>query len=297
MTHVICVGDVMTDVVARLPGPLASASDTPAGVRFLGGGSAANTACWLAAAGVAATFVGRVGDDERGRHAFDALRAAGVQPAVVVDPQRATGVCIVLINEAGERTMIPDAGANAGLNAADLPAQLFLAGAHLHISGYALLNNSVRPAALTAMTLARDKGLSISVDASSAALIQTVGSEQFLAWVGRPTPLFANAEEAQVLSGYLDPAGAASALSIRVGQSVVKDGARGAIWAQDGRATLVPTTPLRVLDSTGAGDAFAAGFLAARLGGIDPLLATRLAHTYAARAVTQLGGRPDHYGL
>jgi ribokinase len=292
MSRVICLGDIMTDVIACLPGPLAVGSDTPAGVSFLGGGSAANTASWLAAAGVPAVIVGRVGDDDRGRTAQTMLRDSGVQLAVAVDRYRSTGVCVVLIGESGERTMVPDAGANAGLQPTELPNELFVAGSHLHVSGYALLRTTVRPTALAAISLARERGLTVSVDASSAALIRAVGSTEFLSWIGRPTPVFANAEEARALSGHIAAVDAARALSFHCGQAVVKLGAEGALWAEDGRATLVSTTPLRMLDATGAGDAFAAGFLAARLGGIDPLLAIRLAHAYAARAVMQLGGRP-----
>jgi ribokinase len=292
MTRVICLGDIMTDIVARLPGPLAFGSDTPTSVSFLGGGSAANTACWLAAAGVPSVIVGRVGDDERGRIAQQLLRDAGVQLAVKVDRYRPTGACVVLVSDSGERTMVPDTGANASLQVVDLPTDLFVPGSHLHVSGYALLSAPVRPTALAAITLARERGLTVSVDAASAALIRSVGSAQLLSWIGRPTPLFANAEEAEALSGHIHTRDAARALSFHCGQAVVKLGAKGAIWAEDGRASDVPTTPLPVVDTTGAGDAFAAGFLAARLGGIDGLLATRLAHTYAAQAVSQLGGRP-----
>lgn len=293
MPAVICLGDVMTDIVARLPGPLAVGSDTPAPIEFLGGGSAANTACWLAAAGVPAVFVGRVGDDARGRVAHALLQRAGVQPAITVDPWRSTGTCIVLVSDRGERTMVPDAGANAALDAADIPVELFVEGAHLHVSGYALMNDGARPAAHAAMRLASERGLTLSVDAASEALIRTVGAGRFLSWLTPGVLLFANADEARALTGQDDPMNAAQILSIHCGQSIVKCGAAGAIWAHNGWASLVPTTALEVIDSTGAGDAFAAGFLAAWLGGITPLLATRLAHTYAARAVTQVGGRPQ----
>src|SRR5882762_2800577 len=134
MTRVICLGDIMTDVVARLPGPLAIGSDTPTNVAFLGGGSAANTACWLAAAGVPSVIVGRVGDDERGRVAQQLLRDSGVQLAVTVDRYRPTGACVVLVGDSGERTMVPDTGANASLQVVDLPTDLFVAGSHLHVS-------------------------------------------------------------------------------------------------------------------------------------------------------------------
>lgn len=292
MARVICLGDIMTDIVARLPGPLAIGSDTPTSVSFLGGGSAANTACWLAAAGVASVFVGRVGNDDRGRDAQRLLRESGVQLAVTVDRYRPTGACVVLVGDSGERTMVPDAGANASLQVVDLPISQFTAGSHLHVSGYALLSSPVRPTALAAISLARERGMTVSVDAASAALIRSVGSAQFLSWIGRPTPLFANADEAEALSGHIHTRDAARALSFHCGQAVIKLGANGALWGENGAATSVPTTPLPVVDTTGAGDAFAAGFLAARLGGIDGLLATRLAHTYAAQAVSQLGGRP-----
>src|SRR5262249_49808277 len=229
MTRVICVGDIMTDIVARLPNPLAVGSDTPSSVPFLGGGSAANTACWLAAAGVPAVIVGRVGDDERGRVAQQLLRDAGVQLSVTVDRYRPTGTCVVLVGDTGERTMVPDSGANASLQSIDLPAQLFVAGSHLHVSGYALVSNSVRPAALAALSLARERGLTTSVDAASSSLIRSVGSSQFLSWIGRPTPLFANADEAQVLSGHISTTDAARALSFHCGQVVVKLGRDGAL--------------------------------------------------------------------
>jgi ribokinase len=292
VTRVICLGDVMTDVVAKLPGPLAIGSDTPATVQVVGGGAGANTACWLAAAGVAVVFVGCVGDDRPGREATAALREAGVQLAVAVDPDRATGTCIVLVSDTGERTMIPDAGANSGLRAGDVPDGLFAGAGHLHVSGYSLLSESTRPAAMTAMWLAREHGWPVSVDAASSAPIRAVGAAAFLGWIGRVTPLFANADEATALTGEPDPVTAATVLSVRCGQTVVKRGAGAAIWARDGDAVEVPTTPVSAPDTTGAGDAFTAGFLAARLGGIGPELSVSLGHHYATRALTQVGGRP-----
>src|SRR5437762_609565 len=112
---VVCLGDVMVDVVALLPSRLHTGSDTPAPISVLGGGSAANTAAWLVAAGVPTTFAGRVGDDPFGRMAIDELAANGIDVAVSVDPERPTGICIVLVDADGERTMVPSAGANAGL--------------------------------------------------------------------------------------------------------------------------------------------------------------------------------------
>ncbi len=167
--RVVCVGDVMLDISAALPGPLARGSDTPAPISFCHGGSAANTAAWLASLGVPCVFAGRVGDDPFGRDAVAALRGHGVVATVSVDPGSATGVCLVLVDPDGERTMVPSAGANATLSAADLGENLLSAADHLHLSGYALLNSGSRAAALFALGLAASVGASVSVDAASAA--------------------------------------------------------------------------------------------------------------------------------
>ncbi len=282
---VVCVGDVMTDVLARLPGPLATGSDTPAPVSFRPGGSAANTACWLASLDVPVLFAGRVGDDPSGRQAIAALHAAGVRTRVPVDPVLPTGACIVLIGLDGERTMIPSAGANAAIAAADL-AGLVRSSDHLHLSGYSLLNEGSRAAALAVLDQAVAVGASISVDAASAAPIRAVGAGTLLGWLPAGTLLIANAAELAALTE--DPAEL-------VGQSltvVVKDGARGARVADARGVRRIPTEPVPVLDSTGAGDAFAAGLLAARRSGADLDAAAGEGNRVAARALGVLGGRP-----
>ncbi len=290
--RVVCLGDVMVDVVAHLPGPLAVGSDTPAPVGLFGGGSAANTACWLASTGMPATLIGCVGDDALGRLAVAELQAAGVSAELTIDPARPTGTCIVLVSPDGERTMVPDAGANSALAS---PPRALLDGAHLHVSGYALLNADARPAALAALAAARDAGTSVSVDAASAAPLAAAGGGEFLSWACRcpNVLLFANADEARVLSGLAEPRAAGAALAARCGEAVVKCGADGAVWAGAGGATLVPARRVAVVvDTTGAGDAFAAGFLAARHLRLDPLACVARGHELAAQAVAQPGARP-----
>ena len=123
---IVVVGDLMVDVVAALPGPLAHGSDTPAAIEHHQGGSGANVAAWLGAG----VLVGRAGADPLGDAAVAALAAAGVEPRVQRDAERPTGTCIVLVHPGGERTMIPDPGANDALEPAELPA-----GEHLHVTG------------------------------------------------------------------------------------------------------------------------------------------------------------------
>jgi sugar/nucleoside kinase (ribokinase family) len=279
----------MLDVVARLSGPLAPGSDSHAVIRFHGGGSAANTAAWLAAAGAQPLLAGRVGDDERGRTVRDELRAAGVETALGVDPELPTGTCIVLVGPDGERTMAPDAGANDALSDTDVPDELLAAAGHLHVAGYALLRSGSRPAARAAISRALERGMSVSVDPSSAALL----SPQFLDHADGAGLLLPNAEEARMLSGEEEPERAARALAARFGEVVVTLGAEGALWTDRRESVHCDAVPVdAVVDSTGAGDAFAAGLLAARMNGAAPDEAMAAGARLAARAVSQPGGRP-----
>jgi sugar/nucleoside kinase (ribokinase family) len=286
VTRIVCLGDLMVDVLALLPGPLAVGSDTPAPVTGYGGGAAANVAAWAATAGADATFVGRVGADALGRQAVSELTAVGVDARVETDPRRATGACIVLVDPSGERTMVPSAGANdAPLDVAALPD----AADWLYVSGYALLNAGSRPSALAALAAAREHGWSIAVDPASAAPLAAAGAETFLGWVGADVLLLPNIDEAFVLCGHTDAEPAALALGRRCGAAVVKNGPAGAVWSDGRDLVAVPGVPAEMVDTTGAGDAFAAGFLAtsgevtARLGA---------AVDFGARAVARPGARP-----
>jgi sugar/nucleoside kinase (ribokinase family) len=297
MTHrVVCLGDVMVDVLAQLPSQLATGSDTPAPISLLSGGSAANTAAWLVAAGVPTAFVGRVGNDALGRMVLDELAQLGLDLEVSVDPERPTGACIVLVDGGGERTMVPSAGANAGLGEAGFRSALLGPGDHLHVSAYAVFQDGARAAADAAVAAAGEVGASVSVDAASAAPLETFGAERFLSWL--PSGLvLANGDEAAVLTGTDDPERAARLLAERCGEAIVKCGARGAVWS-DGRAvrSCAAETDV-VIDSTGAGDAFAAGVLAARLQGQDVGWCLMAGNRLAARAIATVGARPPRQPL
>jgi ribokinase len=292
---ILCVGDLMVDVLARLPGPLAVGSDTPARVSFQAGGSAANTACWLGSLGAPVLFAGRVGNDPFGREAVAALQAAGVRPLVSVDRQLPTGVCIVLVAPDGERTMIPSAGANAALVAADLPA--LNSADHLHLSGYSLLRERSRPAALSILEQAQAVRAGISVDAASSAPIRAVGPQRFLSWLPPGALLLANADELAALTGADDQAAGVAAVVARGLDLVLKCGGRGSVLGTAAGLRHAPAERVEVMDSTGAGDAFAAGLLAARWGGAELIEALDQANRLGAAAVGKLGARPPGHGM
>jgi ribokinase len=299
-----CLGDLMVDVVARLFGPLVEGSDSPGVISYVGGGSAANTAAWLTRVGVDSVFVGAIGDDPAGQGQLESLHALGVDVRFRVDRMRPTGTCLVLVAPTGERTMVPDPGANLSLMEHDVPTDEFRSGDHLHVSGYALLRDS-RDAAVHAMKAARASGMTVSVGAASSAPLALVGPEAFLGLLPDDVLLFANESEAAVLSGTSGTAGSsgtsgasgelARSLAGSGRQVVVTGGSGEAAWSDGAELTARAAEPLDrlELDTTGAGDAFAAGFLAARGRDAVPAVCLRDGHALAAAACRTTGGRPE----
>jgi sugar/nucleoside kinase (ribokinase family) len=191
--------------------------------------------------------------------------------------------------------MVPDPGANLGLLEHDVPVDEFRIGDHLHVSGYALMRDS-RDAALHALDAARSAGMTVSVGAASAAPLEVLGADEFLAMLPGDALLFANEKEAAVLAagdgGAVD---LARALAEKGRQAVVTAGSGDAAWS-DGE-TWATRAAERLehrpeLDTTGAGDAFAAGFLAARARDAVPEVCLRDGHALAAAACRSTGGRP-----
>jgi sugar/nucleoside kinase (ribokinase family) len=261
-----------------------------------GGGSGANIAAWLAVDGAEVAFIGRRGADIAGRNRDMELMGYGVDARLVMDPERPTGTCVVMVTHKGDQTMLSDPGANAALSPDDLPHDLFTAGSHLHISGYTLLNNGSRPAAMAALGLAQHAGMSVSVDGASSAPLERVGAEPVLHLTSGPTTLLlVNIDQARVLTGRDQPEQAARALTAWYPQVVIKLGAEGALFSANGRSECfrVPGLPVeRIVDRTGAGDAFCAGLLPAWLDNKPPGEALASGCRLAARALGLVGARP-----
>jgi sugar/nucleoside kinase (ribokinase family) len=295
LTRVVVVGDLMTDTVARASLPLARGSDTPATVTMHGGGSGANIAAWLAVDGAEVAFVGRRGADIAGRNRDMELMGYGVDARLVMDPERPTGTCVVMVTHKGDHTMLSDPGANAALSAEDLPQDLFTPGGHLHVSGYTLLNAGSRQAALAALSHAGRADMSISVDGASSAPLERVGAEPFLQLTNGATLLFVNADQGRVLTGRDDPGQAARVLNAWYPHVVMKLNSDGAMMYSGGRPDpiRIPAQPVeRITDGTGAGDAFIAGFLPPWLDSKPAGEALASGCRLAARALGLVGARP-----
>ncbi|WP_245985195.1 carbohydrate kinase family protein [Streptomyces tateyamensis] len=293
MTALLVVGDVVTDVVARPAGPLAPGTDTSAEIRLLPGGAAANVACWAASSGAPEVrLLARVGADSADWHRA-ALTAAGVRAHLVVDQQAPTGVVIAVVDRSAERSFLTDGGAANRLAAADWDDALLAGAGWVHLSGYLFFTEAGRGVAARAFAAAREQGVRVSVDPASTGFLRDLGVARFLALVGSADLLLPNEPEAALLAGAADPGEAARRLSTPARTVAVTLGAAGALAARDGEL-LARTPGLRAtaVDTTGAGDAFAGGYLAALLAGAEVREALAAGCRSGARAVTRVGARP-----
>jgi sugar/nucleoside kinase (ribokinase family) len=261
---VICtLGDMLLDVVVRLDGPIVEDTDSYGRTRAGAGGQASNVAAWVVALGGRARFIGKRASDPAGRLVAEQVGALGVE---LVGPvvEEGTGTVVSIATPDGRRTMLTDRGVSPQLTADEVDPAWVDGCEWLHVPGYSLARTPIREAALAAAA----RAARVSLDVSSTAAVEEVGVDRFRELVDelRPEVVFANEDEAAQV-GRLD------------GLVVEKLGSRG--FRADGREH--SARHARVVDSTGAGDAFAAGYL---LGGPE------LALEAAARCVERMGALP-----
>ncbi len=267
---VVCtIGDLTLDVLVRLADPLSAEGDTNAEIRITPGGQAANVAAWCSVLGARSRFVGKRGADEAGSLALAGLEERGVE--VLGPTEGRNGVICSLVSPDGRRSMAADRGAAVALRPEEINPVWLEGCDHLFVSGYALLVEPARSAALLAVELGRSQGAVVSVDLATWSAIRSAGVAEFRRAVSTIAPdvVFANESEAQMFGEPL--AGS---------HWILKRGARGCVFGDEER----PALPVdRVVDTTGAGDALAAGWI---VGGPD------LALEAAARCVQKLGALP-----
>jgi sugar/nucleoside kinase (ribokinase family) len=280
---ILVVGDVIDDIVVIPGGSIAPDTDTPSTIRRVAGGSAANTAAWLGALGAAVTFVGAVG-------AEDVVRHTALLPHVAVrlQPVGAPTGTIVVIVDGDRRTLLTARGANALLDLDAIPDEL-LGGdetaRHVHLTGHTMADSD-GSAFARLVRRAKDAGATVSVNPGSVSYIERLGRERFTEVIAGADVLIATSAEGTALTGRDDPREIASTLAM--GTVVLTSGRNGAFV----NGERVAAASADVVDPTGAGDAFCAGFLARWTAGVDAVSATRFGAEIAARSLAIVGGRP-----
>ena len=290
MPQVVVLGDINIDVIL----PVSAYPQTGGEIVSQGGltslgGSAANTAVVLAKLGLATRLLGRVGQDAWGEIALGELRVAGVElDHVQRDAQAPTGMIFTPVTPDGERTMFGQRGANMSTDPAEMRPNLLAGAQLLHLSGYAFLAEPQRQAGIRAVELARRQGLALSLD--TALLPALAVPEQIKALLPGLAICVLGLEEARALTGSQAPGECAQALlQAGVGQVGLKLGREGCLLAEAGGLWEIPAFPAQVVDTTGAGDAFSAGLIYARLHSLSPPAAGLLANALGGLAAHNLG--------
>lgn len=291
MGLILCIGDVMLDVVVRINTEVNYGSDTPAKISTHGGGAAANVASWLAFSNHEVQLVSRVGDDPAGTAVMAELDKLGVQHGNIVIQGAQTGVVAVLVDKTGERTMFPESGANSGLNLSDLPALENVSAVYL--SGYSLLNPASTTGVVAMVNAITSAKIPIIFDPASVGTMNHVGLASVKNILPRMDIVILNEEEAFYLTGRSDIQLALKELNELVPIVVIKRGSQGAIAIKRDLDSLeVLAKSANVIDTTGAGDAFAAGFIGSWIEKSDLLAAMGSAIDLATQCVAIIGARP-----
>lgn len=268
-------------------------------VQLAPGGSAANTAVWARRCGLPTRFIGKIGNDRFGSLAEAELASEGVEAVWVHSEAHLTGSVAVWIDHQGQRSMISGKGADHYLLPSELPASMLRRARHLHLSAWSFFGDPPRAAVRRAAKIVKDAGGTLSLDPGSFQMIQEHGAEAFFDMTSDLglDILFPNAEEGEVLTGETEPERVATALSQRYPGAVIalKLDAAGAYLLEpqgDGAGVHVPPAKGRLVDATGAGDAFAGAFLAASWRGAAPAEAVSWANRVSAWVIERIGARP-----
>ena len=290
MKKILCIGDLALDVISQLKEPINYGNDTASRISSHPGGQAANVATWITRTHSKAQLVARVGNDPVGFALISDLDKYGVEHMNLMHSGRPTGVVVILVDSNGERTMFPDNGANADLEVSDLPPLDDVDG--VYVSGYALLDFRSREAVLSMIAKIKAAGKPIYFDPTTTGAMKIVSRDEVLSWVSLMDGILLNSEEALYLGDAKDVETAEKNLTAYTPLVVIKLGSRGAMAVHNDIVAKVSAVTTNVVDTTGAGDSFAAGFIPKWLETNDLEAALSAGTALAAKCVATVGARP-----
>jgi sugar/nucleoside kinase (ribokinase family) len=290
MKKILCIGDLALDVISQLKEPINYGNDTASRISSHPGGQAANVSTWITRTHSKAQLVARVGNDPVGFALISDLDKYGVEHMNLMHSGRPTGVVVILVDANGERTMFPDNGANADLEVSDLPPLDDVDGVYL--SGYALLDFRSRDAVLSMIGKIKAAGKPIYFDPTTTGAMKIVSRDEVLSWVKLMDGILLNSEEALYLGDAKDVETAEKNLTAYTPLVVIKLGSRGAMAVHGDIFAKVSAVTTNVVDTTGAGDSFAAGFIPKWLETNDLEASLSAGTALAAKCVATVGARP-----
>ncbi|MCF6326180.1 MAG: PfkB family carbohydrate kinase [Devosiaceae bacterium] len=290
---VLFVGDVMRDIIVKPEGDLRIGSDRAAEIAMKHGGAAANQAVWLAATGQKVKLVARIGENGA-PELVKRFKDKNIETVFTIDKSRETGMLVAIVTKDGERSFYTDRGANMALNIADVPKDILDDVGLIMLSGYSFFADGPRDVVGQIMSWAKQKNIKVAIDPASAGFIKDAGVNQFLDWIKGAAILLLNLEEAELLSGEKSLARQLAVLSELFDLVIIKKGAKGASALQKNGTMIEVEAPyVKIVDSTGAGDAFAAGFIRAYLGKNSLVKCLEAGVVNGSMAVTQMGSQPE----
>jgi ribokinase len=293
MAAIVLLGDINIDLVLDVPEyPLEGGEAIATAQRHMLGGSATNTAIALSRAGHDCRLIGRVGQDAWGQQALSSLAATGVSTAWIGrDPIEPTQTNIVTVGKSGERTMFAYRGANAQLSPTFISDDVFEGAALFHLSGYALLQSPQSDAAMRAIELAQQFQVPVTLDVPAGVAVMVAPHVRNL--LPKLDMIVLGRTDLAPLAGGGTAMPAEEAIRSLLHQGVkriaLKHDVAGSSLYQKSGVESAPWFSVDAVDTTGAGDAFAAGHIIGRVSGLSGSECCRLANAFGAVAVTRQG--------
>ena len=308
---VYCVGHALVDIQAQVTDEVLATTGYQKGIMTLvdeaaqghvlkaisgssihrcAGGSAANTAVGIADFGGKVAYAGKVGQDLLGDFCTQDLRQTGVIMEVPC-VEGTTGTSVVLITPDAQRTMLTHLGVSSQIGPEDIDPHLIAQAQYVYIEGYLFGGDKTRAAALRAIEIAKEKGVKVAFTVSDPFLVNLFHKEFWELIRGPVDLLFCNLEEARSLTGFQDPIQCAEPIHRCASNVALTLGGDGSLLMHEGTVTPIESVAVNAIDTTGAGDMYAAGLLWGITNGLSWKKAGHIASHAAARIVGQLGAR------